>query len=81
MLSAKVDAMTHRLDQMNVNAVNSSVPSPHEICGSIEHVTLNCQVRSPFSQDRSVVNYVKISIRDGLMTLTLVSTVRVGRVI
>ena len=49
LLSAKVDAMTKRLDQMNVNAVNSSAPSPCEICGSIEHISLNCQVGSPFS--------------------------------
>jgi len=39
---AKVDAMTRRLDRMNVNAMNSSAPSPYEICGSVEHVTLNC---------------------------------------
>jgi len=48
LLSAKVDALTQRLDRMNVNAVNSSAPSPYEIYGSIEHVTLNCQVGSPF---------------------------------
>jgi len=39
---AKVDPMTQRLDQMNVNAVNSSACSPYEICGSVKHVTLNC---------------------------------------
>jgi len=39
--------------------VNSSAPSPCEICGSIEHVTLNCQVGSPFSQDPSEVNYAQ----------------------
>ena len=48
LLSAKVDAMTQRLDRMNVNTVNSSAPPPYEIYGSIEHVTLSCQVRSPF---------------------------------
>jgi len=48
-LSAKVDATTQRLGQMNVNPVNSSTPFPCEICGSIEHVTLNCQVGNPFS--------------------------------
>ena len=58
LVSAKVDAMTERLDRMNVNAVNSSGPSTCEICGSIKHVTLNCQVRSPFSQGPSEVNYV-----------------------
>ena len=50
--------MTQRLDHINVNAVNSSVPPPCEICGSIEYVTLNYQVGSPFSQDSSEVNYV-----------------------
>jgi len=49
LLFAKFDAMTQRLDRINVNAVNSSAPPSCEICGSIEHVTLNCQVRSPFS--------------------------------
>jgi len=43
---------------MNVNAVNSSAPSPCEVCGSIEHITLNCQFGSPFFQDPSKVNYV-----------------------
>jgi len=64
LLSAKVDAMTHRLDQMNVNAVNSNAPPPCEICGSIEHINLNYQVESPFSQDPNEVNYVQNSTRD-----------------
>jgi len=51
--------MTQRLDQMNVNVVNSSAPSSYEICGSIEHVALNCQVGSPFFQDPSEVNCVQ----------------------
>jgi len=50
--------MTQRLDRMNVSTVNSSAPSPCEIYDSIEHVTLNCQVESPFSQDTSEINYV-----------------------
>ena len=41
---------------MNANAVNSNSPPPCEICGSIEHLTLNCQVGSPFAQDTSEVN-------------------------
>jgi len=57
--SAKVDAMTQRLDRMNINAVNFSTHSPYEICGSIEHVTLNYQVGSPFSKDPSKVNYAQ----------------------
>ena len=43
---------------MNVNAVNSSAPSSCEIFGSIEHVTLNCQVGSPFFLSPGEVNYV-----------------------
>ena len=39
LLSAKVDAITKRLNQLNVNAVNSSAPSPCEICSSIEHIS------------------------------------------
>jgi len=50
--------MTQRLDRMNVNAVNSSAPPSCEICGSIDHLTLNCQVGSPFAQDINEVNYV-----------------------
>jgi len=44
---------------MNVNVVNSSAHSHCEICGLIEHISLNCQVRSPFSQDPVEVNYVQ----------------------
>jgi len=50
--------MIQRLDGMNVNAVNSSAPPPCEICGSIDHLTLNCQVGSPFPQDTNEVNFV-----------------------
>ena len=39
------------------NAVNSSAP-PHVNCGSVDHLTLNCQVGSPFAQDTNGVNYV-----------------------
>jgi len=59
LLYAKVDAMTQRLDRMNINAVNSSAPSPREIYGFIEHVTLNCQVGSPFAYYPSEVSYVQ----------------------
>jgi len=58
LLSAKVDAMTQRLDRMTVNAVNSSCPPPCEICGSVHHLTLNCQVGSRFAKDTNEVNYV-----------------------
>jgi len=59
LLSAKVDAMTQRLDQMNVHAVNSSAHLPCKICDSIKHVTLNFQIGNPFSQDPSEVNYIQ----------------------
>jgi len=59
LLSTEIDAMTHRLNQMNVNAVNSSAPSPCKTCGSIEHITLNSQDGSPFSQDYNEVYYVQ----------------------
>jgi len=59
LLSANVDAMTHRLEQMSVNAVNSGAPSSYESCGSAKHITLNCQVRSPFPQDPNELSYVQ----------------------
>jgi len=59
LLCAEVDAMIKRLDQLNVNAVNSGGPSPCEICGLIEHISLHCPVGSPFSQGPDEVNYVQ----------------------
>ena len=41
-----------------MNVVNSSAPLPCEICGSIDHLTLNYQVGSLFAQDTNEVNYV-----------------------
>jgi len=60
MLSAKVDARAQRLEQLNVNSISSSTPSPScEIGGFIDHLTVNCQVRNPFAQDASdQVDYV-----------------------
>jgi len=58
LLSPKVDAITQRLDRMNVNAINSSAPPPCEICGSVDHLTLNSQVGSLFAQATNEVNYV-----------------------
>ena len=81
LLSAKVDTMTQSLDRINVNAVNSSAPSPCEICGSTEHVTLNSQVGSPFPKDFNEVSYVQNFNPRLLMTLTLVPTIRVGGII
>ena len=40
LLTAKVDAMTQKLDKLNVNAVNSCAPSPLcDRCGSLDHVS------------------------------------------
>jgi len=50
LLTAKMDAMTQKLDKLNVHAVNSCAPSPLcDRCGSLEHVSENCQVRNPFA--------------------------------
>ncbi|KAJ8767027.1 hypothetical protein K2173_012538 [Erythroxylum novogranatense] len=52
-LSAKVDAMTHRLDRLNVNSVNAgSSTSACEICGSVDHLSVHCQAGNPFAQDQ-----------------------------
>jgi len=60
LLNTKTDAMTQRLERLNMNALNSSAPPPScEICGSIDHFTENCQVGSPFAPSTSdQVNYV-----------------------
>jgi len=59
LLSAEADAMTQRLDRLNVNAVNSNAPSPCDTCGSIDHITLHCLVRSLFFQESNTFNYVQ----------------------
>jgi len=51
LLTAKMDVMTQSLDHLNVNVVNSCAPSPpFNSCGSFDHMTLNYQVKSNFSQ-------------------------------
>ena len=59
-LSAKVDTMSRKLEQLNVNSISSNSPSPSfEICGSADHLIVNCQVGIPFAPDFSEpVNYV-----------------------
>ena len=50
LLTAKMDAMTQKLDKWNVQAVNSCAPSPLcDKCGSLDHVYENCQVGNPFA--------------------------------
>ena len=44
LLTDKMDAMTQKLDKLNVNDVNSYAPSPCDRCGFLDHVTENCQV-------------------------------------
>jgi len=45
LLTVKMDAMTQRLDRLNVNVVNSCAPSPFcDRCCSLDHVTENCHV-------------------------------------
>ena len=58
--NAKVDAMSQRLECLNVNSVSSNAPSLScEICGSVDHLTVNCQIGTLFAQYASdQVNYV-----------------------
>jgi len=57
MLSAKVDAVSQKLEGLNVNSVGSSTPSPScDLCGSVDHLNVHCQVGNPFAQD--VINHV-----------------------
>ena len=50
LLTAKMDAMTQKLDKLNVHVVNSCAPSPLcDKCGSLEHVLENCRVGNPFA--------------------------------
>jgi len=43
LLYAKVDAMSQRLEHLNVNSISSKASSPsNEICGFVDHLTVNC---------------------------------------
>ena len=45
-----MNAMTQKLDKLNVHVVNSCAPSPLcDRCGALDHVTENCQVGNPFA--------------------------------
>jgi len=47
--SSKVDAMSKKLERLNVNLVGSSTPSPScDICELVDYLTVYCQVGSPF---------------------------------
>ena len=60
MLSSKVNAMSQKSKCLNINSISSSISSSScDICGSVDHLTVHCQVGSPFAQDVSdQVNYV-----------------------
>ena len=50
LLTAKMDAMTQKLNKLNVHAVSSYAPCPLcDKCGSLDHVSENCQVGNPFA--------------------------------
>jgi len=50
LLIVKMDAMTQRLDKLDVNAVNSCAPSPYcDKCSSLDHVIENCKVGNPLA--------------------------------
>ena len=54
LLTSNMDAMTQRLDRLNVNAVNSCASS--STCdqrGSHDHETVNCQAGNPFAPSPS----------------------------
>jgi len=54
LLTVKMDAMTQKLDKLNVSAMNSCAPSPPcDRCGSHDHVTESCQVGNPFAPSPS----------------------------
>jgi len=49
LLTVKMDSMTQNLHRLSVSAVNSNASSPsYDRCGSIDHVTENCQVGNAF---------------------------------
>jgi len=54
LLTAKMDAVTQKLDKLNVSPVNPCAPSPsYNRCGFCDHITENCQVGNPFSPSHS----------------------------
>jgi len=50
MISSKVDALSQKLEYLNVNSVSSSTPTLScDICGSNNHLTVHCQVGISFT--------------------------------
>jgi len=53
-LTSKMNVITQRLDRLNVIVVIAYVPSPPwDSYRPFGHVTLNCQIGSPFAQSSS----------------------------
>lgn len=74
-LTTKVAAMQKRFEQMNVFAVSQS--SPYIICGDMDHLSINCNLRMSGEGDFEQVNALNNNL--GLKT-TLIQTLitRVG---
>ena len=54
LLTTKMDAMTQRLDRLNVSSVDASASSlTFDRCGSSNHLTVPCQIGKPFAQSSS----------------------------
>jgi len=54
MLSSKVNAMSQKLERLNVNFVSSStLSSSCDMYALVYHLTVHCQVGSPFAKDVS----------------------------
>jgi len=58
-LAAKVDALTQKIEKMNVSAVTPApVSSPCEICGVFGHIGVDCQLGSAIDGVEQL-NYVQ----------------------
>ena len=54
MLSSKVNAMSQKLERLNVNSLSSSIPFLScDIFGPVDHLAMHHKVGSPFTQDVS----------------------------
>jgi len=63
---------------MNIDAINSSASPLCEICESIEHLTLNCQVGTPFPKTQVKSIMLITSNRDRPMIDILILITRIG---
>ena len=83
LLTAKMDVMTQRFDRLNMNVVNSCVPSPtYNRHGPLDHETVNYQVRNPFAASPSRMSPMQITSNLGrTITLIPILTILVGSII